>query len=280
MSLFISSIASGSNGNCYYVGTASEAVLIDAGLSCREIEKRMGRLGLSLQNVKAVFISHEHSDHIYGLPVLVKKWQIPVYITTDTMRNGRLSLHGYPVHTFRQNETITIGNLTISSFSKAHDAADPHSFVVTHQGVKVGVFTDIGVPCAQLIRHFKECHAAFLEANYDEQMLAKGHYPTYLKARISGGKGHLSNRQALELFNAHRPSFMSHLVLAHLSKNNNCPQLVEELFQRYAGTTTIAIASRHVESPVYHIQQVEGTSVTSVLPAHYNVAVSQLAFSF
>jgi phosphoribosyl 1,2-cyclic phosphodiesterase len=276
MSLFITSLASGSNGNCYYIGNSKEAVLIDAGISCREIETRMKRLGLSLQTVKAVFISHEHSDHIQGLPVLVKKHKLPVYITADTARHGKLRLAEPPVYSFRCSEPVKVGSLTITPFSKAHDAADPHSFVIAGNGVNVGVFTDIGVPCTRLIRHFSQCHAAFLESNYDEQLLAQGSYPAHLKARIRGGKGHLSNRQALELFKTHRGANLSHLLLAHLSKNNNCPKLVKNLFQLHAGSTEIVVASRYEQTPVYHIQH---TGTTAIRP-HYFAAASQLQFSF
>jgi phosphoribosyl 1,2-cyclic phosphodiesterase len=276
MCLFISSIASGSNGNCYYVGNATEAVLIDAGISCREIEKRMQRLGLSLQNVKGLFISHEHSDHIQGVAVLAKKYKLPVYITTSTLQNSRLYLSGHPVRSFQNHESISVGNLTVTTFSKAHDAVDPFSFTVTDAGIKVGVFTDIGVPCAHLVRHFSECHAAFLEANYDEHMLLHGTYPAHLKARIRGGNGHLSNRQALDLFKNHKPAHMTHLLLAHLSKNNNCPKLVQSLFNAYAGNTQIVVASRYEESAVFQIQSAPVAATT----AHYTPAVSQLELAF
>ena len=112
---------------------------------------------------------------------------------------------------------------------------------------------DIKAPCEQLIDHFRQCHAAFLEANYDEELLDKGRYPIYLKNRIRGGKGHLSNSQALELYKAHRPSFMSHLLLSHLSRDNNRPQLVQELFDRHAGGIRIIVASRDEATEVYHI---------------------------
>jgi len=115
------------------------------------------------------------------------------------------------------------------------------------------VFTDIGGPCEQLIAHFKQCHAAFLEANYDEEMLDNGKYPFVLKRRIKGGLGHLSNAQALNIFMEHRPVFMTHLFLAHLSKDNNCPELVGNLFRKYACGSQIIVASRFVETPVYQI---------------------------
>ena len=146
-----------------------------------------------------------------------------------------------------------IGSLRITAFRKKHDACDPHSFVVSAAKTNIGVFTDIGEPCDQLIHYFKQCHAAFLESNYDEEMLEKGRYPYYLKNRIRGGEGHLSNRQALELYLNHRPAFMSHLLLSHLSKENNSPELVESLFYSVPSETQVVIASRYQESAVYQI---------------------------
>ncbi|MGN6165460.1 MAG: MBL fold metallo-hydrolase [Flavisolibacter sp.] len=277
MSLFITSIASGSNGNCYYVGNEKEAVLVDAGVSCREIESRMRRLGLLPQKIKAVFISHEHSDHIRGVPVFVKKYQLPTYITAPTLQYSNLRLEKHLVRTFNANEAICIGDLLITAFSKFHDAADPYSFVIACKGLKVGVFTDIGLPCQNVIRHFSECHAAFLEANYDDEMLDKGNYPYHLKKRISGEKGHLSNKQALELFKKHKPSFMSHLILSHLSKNNNSPKLVQQLFDEQSNGVKMIVASRFEETPVYQIQNSD-TEKTSL---HYTaVADVQLELSF
>lgn len=255
MSLFITSLNSGSNGNCYYIGNQHEAVLVDAGISCRETEKRMQRLQLSMDKVKAIFISHEHSDHISGLATLAKKYALPVYITTGTHLHSGISLPASQVHPFVAYEPVQVGALTIRAFPKLHDAAEPHSFVVHNHEIKVGVFTDIGRCCAEVVSHFKQCHAAFLEANYDEGMLERGSYPYHLKNRIRSGRGHLSNREALDLFTLHRPPFMSHLLLSHLSKNNNSPALVQNLFDAHAGHTHIAIAGRFAETPVYTIQQ-------------------------
>src|ERR1700744_1424280 len=226
MSLFITSLNSGSNGNCYYVGNDEEAVLIDAGISCRETEKRMNRLGLSIEKVKAVFISHEHSDHINGLEVLSKKYQIPVYITAKTLSKTRLLLNEKHICQFTAYATVSIGSLAVTAFSKRHDADDPHSFVVSGNGVNIGVLTDIGSVCKNVKDNFSQCHAVFLETNYDDQMLTEGNYPYHLKKLISGNFGHLSNAQALELFVKHKPPYMSHVLLSHLSKDNNCPDKV------------------------------------------------------
>jgi phosphoribosyl 1,2-cyclic phosphodiesterase len=218
----------------------------------------MQRLGLPLHRVKAVFISHEHRDHINGLSQLARKYQLPVYITSCTLFNARIPDKRFVVHPFRGYEPVWIGQLCITAFPKHHDASDPHSFMVACQGTKVGIFTDIGTPCTHLIHHFSQCHAAFLEANYEEEMLDKGRYPIYLKRRIRGGKGHLSNRQALDLFVNHKPPFMSHVLLAHLSQENNCPNLAQALFTAHAGDTEVIVASRFQETPLYTIQATEG----------------------
>jgi phosphoribosyl 1,2-cyclic phosphodiesterase len=258
VSVFVSSINSGSNGNCYYIGTQEEAVLIDGGISCRETERRMKKLGLSVKNVKAIFVTHEHSDHIYGVSSLSKKYHLPVYITANTFSNGRLKLKDHLNLSFRAYEPVAIGNLVVTPFPKFHDASDPHSFVVSCNGVNIGVFTDIGSPCEHVVRHFELCHAAFLESNYDEVMLETGRYPLYLKNRIRDGKGHLSNKQAMQLFLDHRPPFMTHLFLSHLSRNNNSPKIVKDLFSQIAGTTQIIIAPRNKQTALYHIRNLSG----------------------
>jgi phosphoribosyl 1,2-cyclic phosphodiesterase len=255
MTLYITSLNSGSNANCYYIGNADDAILVDAGLSCRETEKRMKRLGLSLSTVKAIFVSHEHSDHITGIPGLSKKYQLPVYITKATQDNSRIPVEPHLVNSFEHSKPVSIGGLEVTAFRKSHDASDPHSFIVSGSGVNIGIFTDIGYPCKEVIRYFRQCHAAFLEANYCADMLENGFYPYYLKKRISSDKGHLSNKQALELFNNFKSKKLSHLILSHLSKNNNKPELVDRLFNKVAGTTKIIVASRYEETPVYCIGQ-------------------------
>lgn len=264
MALYITSLNSGSNGNCYYIGNQQDAVLVDVGISCREVEKRMLRLGLNIRKIRAIFVSHEHSDHIRGIAVLSKKYQLPVYITPATHQYCGLQLEHHLMRPLQGYKAVQIGELQVTAFPKYHDAAEPHSFVVSCQEINIGVFTDIGAPCEHLIRHFKLCHAAFLEANYDEQMLAQGRYPYHLKRRISGGRGHLSNRQALDLFTTHKPLFMSHLFLSHLSKDNNCPDLALNLFNAHAGGTEIIVASRYEETPVYHISNHDGAETLSL----------------
>ncbi len=172
---------------------------------------------------------------------------------------------------------MVIGELTIAPFTKLHDAADPYSFTITSNGVTIGVITDIGSACDNVVHQFSQCHAVFLESNYDEKMLDKGRYPIYLKNRIRGGQGHISNRQALELFQKHRSASLTHLLLSHLSHNNNCPVLVEELFTANAGGVKIIVTSRTKETAVYKIGL-----LSKMMTNNYDVLVNQpqLAFSF
>jgi len=255
MSLQIASLNSGSNANCYYIGNKNEAVLIDAGLSCRETDKRMKRLGLNIASVKAIFISHEHADHISGLQVLSKKHKLPVYITQTTLRNSGLEIEKNLVFSFTHTEPVSIGDLSIIPFIKSHDANDPHSFIVSNNTVHVGVITDIGYACKHVIKHFKLCDAVFLESNYCEQMLEDGSYPLHLKRRISSKKGHLSNDQALELFLKHKPENLQLLILSHLSQNNNRPEIVNKMFLQHAGGVKVVVASRHKESELFNIER-------------------------
>ena len=267
MSLFITSLNSGSNGNCYYIGNSKEAVLVDVGISCRETEKRMNQLGLSMKTVKAIFVSHEHGDHIKGVSVLANKYSLPVYITSITAKHGPILIK-HLTKEFKANEAVTIGELSVTPFRKKHDAADPHSFIITCNNVTAGVFTDIGIACTEVVSYFKQCHAVFLESNYDEDLLENGRYPLHLKNRIRGEHGHLSNRQALELFTAHRPPFMTHILLSHLSKENNSPEIAEKLFNQHANGTAIIVASRYEATPVCHITAnttIKSTAVTGLL---------------
>lgn len=211
-------------------------------------------MALDIRKVKAIFVSHEHGDHITGVPGLSKKYNIPVYITQPTLLAARIPVDTALLNDFTTGQAVGVGRLSVQAFVKFHDANDPHSFVVTQGNCRIGVFTDIGRVCDRLLQYFTTCSAIFLEANYCEEMLQKGSYPFHLKKRISGGQGHLSNSQALDLFEKHG-SHLSHLILSHLSKNNNDPQLVETLFTRSAGTTRIIVASRYQETEVYQVQE-------------------------
>ncbi len=157
------------------------------------------------------------------------------------------------MYSFAAAQDVQVGGLSIKAFTKNHDAADPHSFIISCNDVHVGVFTDIGFACKEVVQHFRKCHAAFLETNYDEDLLLNGHYPEVLKRRISGRKGHLSNAQALQLVLSEKPAHMTHLFLSHLSRENNRPDLVYNLFAPHVGKTKIVIAHRDRETEVFYI---------------------------
>lgn len=283
MSLYVTSLNSGSNGNCYYIGNEEEAVLVDVGISCREVEKRMKRLELPISKVKALFISHEHADHCRGIRVLSKKYQLPVYITPDTLKKTDLN----PDNPFNVKLTpyglVNVGRLQVTAFPKFHDANDPQSFVIKYNDICVGVFTDIGAPCEHVIKHFKCCNAIFLEANYDSHMLSTGNYPYYLKRRIDSDKGHLSNKQALDLFIKHRPPFMSHVFLSHISKENNDLSLVYNLFESHADGVKIVLTSRTSETALYRITNHEdidkGVILEQAASPHQITAPLQLSLN-
>lgn len=253
MSLFISSLNSGSNGNCYFIGNKNEAILIDAGISCRTIEQRMKSLHLDINLIKAVFVSHEHSDHIKGIEILSKKYNLPVYISELTYRHSGLHIHKNNLVHFSDSEVMTFGKISVHAFRKIHDAKDPYSFCACDDEVQIGIFTDLGRCCENVTKWFSGCHAAFLEANYDEKMLSEGPYPYYLKQRISDGRGHLSNTIAHRLFTEYRSEHLTHLILSHLSEKNNSPLIVQQLFDSNSDGVNIIVAPRTEATPVYEI---------------------------
>ncbi|MEE9912764.1 MAG: MBL fold metallo-hydrolase [Deltaproteobacteria bacterium] len=231
--LNIASIASGSNGNCYYLENGDDAVLVDAGVSAKQIAVRMARLGLSPSKLRGVFISHEHSDHIRGLDVLTRKYAIPVFITRKTYAAYGKSIGAPLVNFFSPDEPVTIGKISVHPFLKSHDAAEPCSFSVSSGDKTVAVLTDIGSQCANVMAHLNRADAVFLESNYDDRMLRTGFYPPYLKKRIASDTGHLSNTQAARLALEHASVRLRHVLLSHLSANNNTPELALAAFHQF-----------------------------------------------
>ncbi len=253
----ICAIASGSNGNCYYAGNSESAVLIDAGVSCRQVLERMASKGLNPAKVKAVFVSHEHIDHFAGIRVLAKKIGVPIFMTSKTCERIKEAQRPENIRTFVPGEVIAIDDFAVHTFLKNHDAVEPCSFRIEHRGVSVGVFTDIGMPCDNVRHHLKQCRALFLESNYDEEMLWTGTYPYYLKARIASDHGHLSNRQALELLkNHHRPE-LEIVFLSHLSAENNRPEIAASAFDELKTRFRIEVTDRHAPSEVYSVSGFE-----------------------
>ena len=251
--LNVASIASGSNGNCYYLENDHDAVIIDAGISTKQLVERMTRLGLSMSGLKGVFISHEHSDHIRGLDVLTRKHSIPVFMTQKTYSLYGKIIKDSLINFFSPGEQVKLGKLSVHPFLKSHDAVEPCSFSVSSESKTVAVLTDIGLQCENVIAHLSSADAAFLESNYDDRMLRTGFYPAYLKRRISSDVGHLSNTQAAMLALSHASPRLRHVFLSHLSANNNTPELALSTFNHFISqrndlNVEVMLTSRQKES--------------------------------
>lgn len=224
------SIASGSSGNCIYLGEEDGGILIDAGISRKRIVTGLERKGLSLDDIKAIFITHEHSDHISGLGPVLRKNPIPVYATADTVsaiweKTNMNNISPELFHSIRPEEEIEAGEMLVRPFSISHDAVDPVCYTVEKQGKRAAVATDMGCFDDTIIRVLGQCDSVLIEANHDINMLQVGPYPYSLKMRILGNKGHLSNTSCADLIKEILHKDLKHLVLGHLSRENNFPQL-------------------------------------------------------
>jgi len=251
--LEICAIASGSNGNCYYIGNDKDAILIDAGISCKQIVLRMKERGLNPVKIKAVFVTHEHSDHMRGVRGVSKKLQVPIYLTAKTHNGAYKNLRpDYPKF-FAPGEEIEIGDFTIFSFLKNHDASEPCSFRIEYKGKNIGVFTDIGEACHNVKSHLKKCDGLFLESNYDEKMLWEGRYPHFLKERVASNVGHLSNDQTFKLLDKHTDGNLKCVFLSHISKDNNSLEKALERMETLTSRFEVKVATRFEASEVYSI---------------------------
>ncbi|PRD45049.1 MBL fold metallo-hydrolase [Sphingobacterium haloxyli] len=247
-------LASGSNGNCYYIAEGNNAVLVDIGINTKHVEQRMANVGIDPASVKAIFITHEHTDHIRGVSVFSKRYQIPVYMTAGSYRGSRLKLPENLIRIIRRDDEIVVGGLTIRGIPKYHDAQEPCSFLVSNGDINIGVLTDIGRICDNIKQVIQKVDVLLLETNYDEELLDRGSYPFFLKNRIRNGLGHLSNRMALETFLEYRTSRLQHLILGHLSGQNNTVELVQQAFSLYCKDIRLSIATRCQETELFDSQ--------------------------
>ena len=224
------SIASGSSGNCLYVGTGLTHLLIDLGISCRRIEAGLEEFGIKPEDICGILITHEHSDHIQGLGAFTKKYRIPIYTTIETFAAIKRSNFGktIPVELMMNIEgdaSFSIGDIGVDVTEVSHDAAHPIAFRFTDGDSTIAMATDLGLYDEKIVRHLKKADIIYLESNYDPEMLMVGTYPYYLKQRIDGERGHLSNDMSAELAAKVLHPGLKKLVLAHLSKENNYPEL-------------------------------------------------------
>ena len=222
-------LASGSTGNATLIETARTAVLIDAGLSARALVRRMTDLGFDPARLAALFITHEHTDHVGGLSVLSRQLALPVFIAPPARRQLRFKdrdMSTIPwADPLTAGQPVVIGDLTVTPVAVPHDAAEPFIFTATAAGVKLAVVTDLGYIPAHVAHHLTGCQALVLEANHDRDMLRAGPYPWELKQRISSRVGHLSNEDMARFLREDFDGAAAHIVLAHLSQHNNHPAL-------------------------------------------------------
>ncbi len=222
----IVALASGSKGNSLFVKSGKTSVLLDVGLSAKEIERRMALIGASPEELSGIVVSHEHNDHIRGVGPLARRFNLPVYITERTYRAAETSVGILPrVECIDPEAPFEIGVLWFSPFLISHDAVEPLGFSLTDGKVKLGVATDLGVVTHLVRENMRGAHVAVVESNHDPDMLMDGPYPWDLKQRIKGRKGHLSNPTATRLVQTIYHSDLERVVLAHLSEINNTPEM-------------------------------------------------------
>ncbi|MBN1841623.1 MAG: MBL fold metallo-hydrolase [Deltaproteobacteria bacterium] len=217
-------LASGSKGNAIFVSNDKTAILIDAGLSGTEIDRRLRSRNISPDALDAVVVSHEHGDHIHGVGVMSRRFHLPVYINEPTLAVSRTRLGAlHEVRHFQRGASFCIGSLSIHPFSVSHDAADPVGFTIRDGGAKIGIATDLGVATKLVCHHLEGCSLMILEANHDLKMLEEGPYPWHVKQRISSRLGHLSNEASRDLLGAVAGSKLKHVIVSHMSETNNEP---------------------------------------------------------
>ena len=229
----LASIASGSSGNCIYIGSDHSHILIDDGISARQAVAGLNRLGLTPEDLDGILVTHEHVDHVKGLGVFSRKYEIPVYGTEGTIRRIRQDqrLGAFPAdifHEIRKEADFCLGDLVVHPFAVSHDAADPAAFRVSCGEKRTAVVTDLGEYDERIIAELQGLDALLLEANHDIRMLQVGPYPYALKERIHGRKGHICNETAGQLLGQILHDNLKGVLLGHLSKENNLPELALE----------------------------------------------------
>ena len=227
-------IASGSSGNCVYVGHKGTHLLIDAGISGKKVEEGLAAIGVAPEELKGILITHEHSDHIQGIGVLARRYGIPLYATAETfcgMLKGRTNIGRIPeelLHEVAPEDALWFDGLVATPHSVSHDAANPVCYTFEAEGKKAAMVTDLGMYDKSIVEAVADAEILYLESNHDVNMLMVGAYPYYLKQRILGERGHLSNDTAAKLLCEVLHPGLKHVILAHLSKENNLPELAYE----------------------------------------------------
>jgi phosphoribosyl 1,2-cyclic phosphodiesterase len=244
------SLGSGSEGNALLVevqsGATTTRVLLDCGFSAKEVERRLARLGSGVEGLDAILITHEHSDHIGSALTLARKWSIPLYMSWGTARAVGADEADVDLHVLWGDEAVAIGDVSVLPYTVPHDAREPLQYVLSDGAGRLGVLTDVGTSTPHISAVLSGCDALVLECNHDVGMLAASRYPQSLKARIGGNHGHLNNEAAAEILASLDRSRLRHLVAAHLSQQNNSPELARAAMAGVLGTaaTEVVVASQ------------------------------------
>ena len=257
------SLYSGSSGNCLFVESQNTKILVDAGESAKKITTALSSIDVSPESIDAILVTHEHSDHVKGLGTFSKKYNIPVYAnakTWDAMSDQSNKISEENVKKFTIEENFEIGDLKIHPFKIPHDAVNPCGFNIFHNDDKISVATDIGHITSNIAHKLEESKFLLLEANYDPDVLKCSPYPYLLKQRIAGPNGHLPNVDAGKTISFLMKSGLSQVMLGHLSKENNFPELayktvVETLMENKSDCSKIkiSVANRYNPSPVIKV---------------------------
>jgi len=246
-------LASGSKGNCIYLGTSTTKILIDAGISAKVIRQRLHAIGVSLEEIDAVLITHEHSDHIQALDILGCKMQIPVFANSDTAKAIHSILHECPkFKIFSTGETFEFGDLEVRPFTIQHDAVDPVAFTMRTKGLKLGFCTDLGFVTTLVSGELQGCDYLYVEANHEPSMVHASRRPQINKQRILSRQGHLSNQECAKLIELVYHTDLKHIHLAHLSSECNAPDValraITDKLQSLKAKTEVSIAYQEMIS--------------------------------
>ncbi|HOP14621.1 MBL fold metallo-hydrolase [Lentimicrobium sp.] len=226
--LQLCSLSSGSSGNCYFIGSSSEGILVDAGISARRIRKTLEEIGLSMSQIRGVLITHDHIDHIQALTLLTKKYRLPVYCTEGTwkgiLRNRTtFDLDQEMFRPLKAGVPFSLAGFTVEAFPVSHDALDAVGYHIANSSRSIALATDLGIIGEAAAACLRRANVLVIESNYDEEMLLKGRYPQQLKQRVHGVMGHLCNTHASGFISDHYHPGISHILLCHLSAENNTP---------------------------------------------------------
>ena len=254
MSLYFASLGSGSRGNATLVRSENTLLLVDNGFTIRETERRLQQLGYDVEQLDAILVTHEHSDHIKGVGPLARKYQLPVYATHGTAQHDGLGRLPQLID-INPHRPFRIEDIDINPVAVPHDAREPCQFVFCHAGVRVGLLTDLGSITPFVVEQYRACDALMLECNHDPAMLSMGPYPPSLKRRVGSHWGHLSNQQAAMLLEQIDSRRLQHLVISHISEMNNTEQLAREAVTTVCG-----------DGPLHMATQDQGLDWQEVLP--------------